>query len=69
MAGGFKGGSEKLFARKAILQKRVNVEAMMNVLSTVHGLPLYLMTEKIRTIIGESIGDVEEVDADEGRMA
>ena len=35
----------------------------------IHGLPLGLMTAKIGTILGESIGDVEEVDADEEKMA
>ncbi|XWS61009.1 hypothetical protein CRYUN_Cryun07bG0088500 [Craigia yunnanensis] len=35
----------------------------------IHGLPLGLMTEKIRTILGESIGDVEEVDIEGEQMA
>ena len=35
----------------------------------IHGLPLGLMTTKIATVLGESIGDVEEVDADGEKMA
>ena len=35
----------------------------------VHGLPLGLMTEKIGTILGETIGDVEEIDVEGGQMA
>ena len=35
----------------------------------IHGLPLGLMTAKIGTVLGESIGDVEEVDVDEEQMA
>ena len=35
----------------------------------IHGLPIGLMTVKIATVLGESIGDVEEVDADREKMA
>ena len=35
----------------------------------VHGLPLGMMTEKTGLILGESMGDVEEVDTDEEKLA
>ena len=35
----------------------------------IHGLPLGLMTEKIATVLSESIGDVEEVDVEGGQIA
>ena len=35
----------------------------------IHGLPFDMMTKKIGTILGEAIGDVEEVDSDESQMA
>ncbi|XWS34861.1 hypothetical protein CRYUN_Cryun21dG0073400 [Craigia yunnanensis] len=35
----------------------------------IHGLPINLMTEKIGTILGESVGDVIEVDTDEELIA
>ena len=35
----------------------------------IHGLPLGLMNEKIGVVLGEGIGDVEEVITDEGRLA
>ena len=34
----------------------------------IHRLPLGLMTEKIGIILGETIGEVEEVDVEEGQM-
>ena len=35
----------------------------------IHGLSLGLMIEKIGTVLGELIGDVEEIDAKSGQMA
>ncbi|XWS59046.1 hypothetical protein CRYUN_Cryun08bG0087600 [Craigia yunnanensis] len=35
----------------------------------IHRLPLGLMTGKIGTVLGELIGDVEEIDAEEEQIA
>ena len=35
----------------------------------IHGFPLGLMTKKIGTVLGASIGDVEEVDVEGGQIA
>ncbi|XVF04182.1 hypothetical protein REPUB_Repub05bG0060000 [Reevesia pubescens] len=51
---------------KLMTRKSVNVEAMNTVLSRVwkvqiHGLPLGLMNEKMGIVMGESLGDIEEL--------
>ena len=35
----------------------------------IHVLPLRMMTEKIRVVLGETMGDVEEVEAEGNQMA
>ena len=35
----------------------------------IHGLPLGLMNEKIGTVLGDAIGDLEEVEVDDGQFA
>ena len=35
----------------------------------IHGLPLGLMNEKIGVVLGEVIGDVEEIVTDDGKLA
>ena len=35
----------------------------------IHGLPLDMMNERIGVVLGESIGDVEEVECDDKQVA